>query len=191
MKSTSTQLTAFFTLLMLVSANALSSEALYNLVDNHGNTVSSDTYSGKVQVVFFGFAHCKDVCPTSLTTIKRSYDKLDSSLKKIIQPIFITVDPERDTVARVNHFVSHIGDMIGLTGSVENINNALRTFRVFEMQEIGKSEKDYDINHTSLVYLIDATGQPCETTPSDISTEELARMITKVASAKYLCSGFI
>ncbi len=185
------KVSVFFAFLMSASANTLSSNAFYTLVDSHGNSVSSNTYSGKVQVVFFGFAECGDVCPVSLAVIKEAYSSLEPSVKKDVQPIFITVDPERDTVSKVKHYVSHFGNMVGLTGTSENIKDAMRSFKVFAMQEIGKTEFDYDINHTSLIYLLDKNGQPCETAPSDVSTVELAQLIESIASSKHICKGFV
>jgi len=158
-----------------------SKEPLYSLVDNKGQSVTANSYTGTTQFVFFGFANCPDVCPSALVTMEVAYSSLNEAAKSAIQPVFITVDPERDTVHAVDHYVEKHEGFVGLTGTSSAIKKTLQAFKVFAVKQIGRTKNDYDINHTSLIYVLSKNGQACESLSSEVPIADLsAKMLAYV-----------
>lgn len=132
-----------------------------NLVDQDGKPVTADTFRGHFTLVYFGYTFCPDICPTSLTTMADAIDLLGADGKKVI-PVFITVDPERDTPAQLKMYVSHFSPrMVGLTGTPAQIKAAAKAYRVYyaKVQEKGAAPDDYAMDHTSIIYLMGPDGK--------------------------------
>ena len=137
-----------------------------------GKTVTEATYAGKAFLVYFGYTHCPDVCPTTLA-------QLSDVLKRIPDPavrvLFITVDPERDTPKSMADYVSSFDPRIlGLSGSVEAIEQAERGYRVYARKAPAK-DGDYAMDHSSVVYLMDAKGRFVEAFNLDRSPDAAAK----------------
>jgi protein SCO1/2 len=130
-----------------------------SLPDVDGKTRTLEEFKGKVVVVFFGFAQCPDVCPTTLAEIAQVREKLGAAGAKI-QPVFVTVDPERDTPAVLREYVKPFGgDVVALRGSLEQTQAAARSFKVFFAKNPGKTEGSYTIDHTAGSYVFDTKGR--------------------------------
>ena len=130
-----------------------------SLPDVDGKTRTLEEFKGKVVVVFFGFAQCPDVCPTTLAEIAQVREKLGAAGAKI-QPVFVTVDPERDTPAVLREYVKAFGaDVIALRGTMEQTQAAARSFKVFFAKNPGKTEGSYTIDHTAGSYVFDTKGR--------------------------------
>lgn len=132
----------------------------FTLVDHTGRTRTEDDFGGRWQLAFFGFTHCPDVCPTTLSTISQLLDEMGADASKIA-PLFITIDPDRDTPEAMAEYVEAIDPrVIGLTGSPEQINEAARAFRVY-FARVGAdgTATDYQMNHSTFVYLMDPLGR--------------------------------
>jgi len=132
----------------------------FTLVDHTGRTRTEGDFGGRWQVVFFGFTHCPDVCPTTLSSISQLLDELGADAGKIA-PLFITIDPDRDTPKTMAEYVEAIDPrIIGLTGSPERIGEAARAFRVY-FARVGEdgSATEYQMNHSTIVYLMDPQGR--------------------------------
>jgi protein SCO1 len=130
-----------------------------SLPDVDGKTRTLDDFKGKVVIVFFGFAQCPDVCPTTLAEIAAVREKLGPAGAKI-QPVFVTVDPERDTPAVLKEYVKPFGaDIVALRGTLEQTQAAARSFKVFFMKNPGKTEGSYTIDHTAGSFVFDTKGQ--------------------------------
>jgi len=130
-----------------------------SLPDVDGKTRTLDEFKGKVVIVFFGFAQCPDVCPTTLAEIAQVREKLGAGGTKI-QPVFVTVDPERDTPEVLREYVKPFGsDVIALRGSLEQTQAAARSFKVFFAKNPGKTEGSYTIDHTAGSYVFDTGGR--------------------------------
>jgi protein SCO1/2 len=130
-----------------------------SLPDVDGKTRTLDEFKGKVVVVFFGFAQCPDVCPTTLAEIAQVREKLGAAGAKI-QPVFVTVDPERDTPVVLREYVKPFGgDVVALRGTLEQTQAAARSFKVFFAKNPGKTEGSYTIDHTAGSYVFDTQGR--------------------------------
>lgn len=132
----------------------------FALVDHTGKSVTDENYRGKWLLVFFGFTNCPDVCPTALNEIAQIMENLGEKAAKV-QPLFITVDPERDTPERMAEFVSAFDPRItGLTGTLEQIKASTKSFKVYYAKEVQKGAPDgYTMEHTASLYLIDPKGR--------------------------------
>ncbi len=133
------------------------SEMEFSLTDHEGNAVGPDTLIGAPSLVFFGFTYCPDVCPTTLADISGWLDALQEGPDRL-NTIFITVDPERDTVASMAEYVSYFHESIrGWTGPLREIEKAVAGFRAtFEKVP---TDEGYTMNHTASVFLFDAAGR--------------------------------
>jgi len=130
-----------------------------SLPDVDGKTRTLADFNGKVIIVFFGFAQCPDVCPGTLAEIAEVRQKLGAAGAKV-QPVFITVDPERDTAQVLKEYVRPFGDdVVALRGTVEQTQAAARDFKVFFSKVPGKTEGSYTIDHTAGSFVFDTKGQ--------------------------------
>jgi protein SCO1/2 len=131
----------------------------FALADASGKKRTLAEFRGKLVVVFFGFAQCPDVCPTTLSDYAQVKKRLGADGDKL-QVIFITVDPARDTPQVLAAYVPNFDpSFIGLTGSVDEINAAAREFKVFYQKVPGKTETSYTIDHTAGSYVFDREGR--------------------------------
>jgi protein SCO1/2 len=129
------------------------------LPDADGKPRSLSEFKGKVVIVFFGFAQCPDVCPTTLAEIADVRAKLGPAGAKV-QPVLVTVDPERDTPAVLKDYVKPFGaDIVALRGSLEQTQAAARHFKVFFAKNPGKTEGSYTIDHTAGSFVFDPQGK--------------------------------
>jgi len=130
----------------------------FELVSHKGEHVTDKDFRGKYMLVSFGYTYCPDVCPTELQVISAALDELGEKAKDI-QPIFITIDPERDTVATLAQYMpSFHPRYIGLTGSPEAIAKAAKAYRVYYSKGENKGGGDYLMDHSSIIYLMDKQG---------------------------------
>lgn len=134
------------------------SEMNFRLTDHEGALVDSESLISSATMVFFGFTYCPDVCPTTLADITAWLDALGDDAK-LLNVIFITVDPERDTVEAMAEYISNFHSAIrGWTGSKELITQAANEFRV-NFERVVLDNGGYTMNHTASVQLYDAAGR--------------------------------
>ncbi|HXI87464.1 MAG TPA: SCO family protein [Parvularculaceae bacterium] len=152
----------------------------FTLVDQDGKPVANTDYAGKVMLVYFGYTHCPDVCPLSLGTISAALGRLTEKQQAEIAPLFISVDPERDTPKVMKAFLSFDPRLIGLTGSEEQIQTARNSFKVAARTEkLPNSALGYEIQHSSLFYIVDRTGKPIAAVRGSASPDELAEILRR------------
>ncbi len=149
----------------------------FHLIDQNGRAVSDATYRGRWMLLYFGYTFCPDVCPTELQTIAAALGKLGDDNAKVV-PIFVTVDPARDTPAVLAKYV-HLFDkrLIGLTGTPAEIEQAARAYRVYYAKDGGRSGAAYAVDHSSFVYLMDPRGRLAALFNQDTSADDMAARI--------------
>lgn len=133
----------------------------FALTDTQGRAVTDADFRGRFTLVYFGFTYCPDVCPTSLTYIAQALDRLGPDADKVV-PVFITVDPERDTPEQLKEYVRHFHPrLVGLTGTREQVAAAAKAYRVYfaKAQVQGAPQGDYTMDHTSIIYLMGRDGK--------------------------------
>jgi protein SCO1/2 len=129
----------------------------FHLEDQNGKAVSDQDMKGHPFLVFFGFTHCPDVCPTTLFDISQLMQKLGPDADRA-GALFITVDPERDTPAVLKDYLSNFDPHLrGLTGNAAAVNAAIKAYRVYA-KKVPLEGGDYTMDHTAVVYLMDKDG---------------------------------
>lgn len=132
----------------------------FSLTDHEGRTRTERDFKGRYMLIYFGYTFCPDVCPTALQGMTVALDQLEPSSQKRIAPIFITIDPERDTPEQLASYVENFyPGMVGLTGTPEQIAATARAYRVyFGRSKDTESSSDYLMDHSSIVFLMDPDG---------------------------------
>jgi protein SCO1/2 len=129
-------------------------DAIPTLVDQDGRARGRDDFKGRVTVLFFGFTHCPDLCPTTLSNLAGVLDQLGEDRDRV-QIAFITVDPERDTSEVLRDYLSGFGpNFVGLTGEPAVVRKAAKTFKVF-FQKKPLPDGDYTMDHSAVIYILD------------------------------------
>jgi len=129
----------------------------FRLIDHLGRQVGPETFAGKVRLVFFGFTHCPDVCPTGLSLMSQLLEELGPDAKDV-QALFISVDPERDTVTVLKDYISvFAGGILGLTGTPAQIEDVTKAFNAY-FKKVPQPSGGYTVDHTASVYLLDRDG---------------------------------
>jgi protein SCO1/2 len=130
----------------------------FTLTDHTGKQVNQDSWPGQYQLIYFGFTYCPAICPTELQKMTRAMSALGERAQKI-QPILISVDPERDTPEVLADYVDLFHPrLVGLTGTVPQINAVKRSYRIFASKVQDEDLSDYTMDHSTFTYLFDPEG---------------------------------
>jgi cytochrome oxidase Cu insertion factor (SCO1/SenC/PrrC family) len=131
----------------------------FRLVDQHGARVSSADFAGRYMLIYFGYTFCPDFCPLSLQVMGQALDELPPEAAAQVVPIFITVDPERDTVEQLANYAPLFRPgLVALTGSDAEIKAAARAYRVYSSKAGGEGEA-YVVDHSTFMYLMGPDGE--------------------------------
>lgn len=131
----------------------------YTLLDQNGATVTEAAFKGHPSLLFFGFTHCPDVCPTTLAEMSAWFDALGADAKDL-KAYFVTVDPERDTPQVLKDYVSWVGPrLLALGGDPAEVDKAIKSWGVVAEKVPGSGPDDYTMNHTASVFLVDKDGR--------------------------------
>lgn len=156
----------------------------FTLTDQSGKAVTNADYRGKYLLIYFGYTYCPDVCPTELGTMARAVDLLGPQADKV-QPLFISVDPERDTVAHLKEYVALFHPrLVGLTGTPEQVKAAAKAYRVYYAKAPQKDAKpdEYLMDHSSFIYLMGPDGRFLGVYPAGTTADRLAQDLgTRIA----------
>ncbi|MDR5861006.1 SCO family protein [Halomonas eurihalina] len=131
------------------------------LPSTHGEFALSQLDEDQLAVIFFGYTWCPDVCPMSLAVVRQARQRLPAEHRDRVVPVMISVDPERDTLARLEAYLASFGeDFIGATGSVEQLEEIAERYGVvWRKVEAPDSAVDYTVDHTASLYLVDRHGE--------------------------------
>jgi len=158
----------------------------FELVDSQGETVRWSDFDGKYRMIYFGYAYCPDVCPLDVQRMMRGYARFKQAQPELaaqVQPLFVTVDPARDTPAVVGEFASAFSDdLIGLTGSPEQVDKAAQAFAVYYQKGEEGSAGGYLMDHSRAAYLMGRKGEPIALLPVEQSAEGVAAELERWVS---------
>jgi protein SCO1/2 len=158
----------------------------FTLTDSRGKTVHWSDFDGKYRIVYFGYTYCPDVCPTDMQRLMQgfaAYKKERPDLAAQIVPMFISVDPERDTPKVVGEFTHAFSDdLLGLTGTPEQVAAAAKEFAIFYEKGKPNSEGGYLVNHSTQAYLMGRKGEPIALVPIDGGPKDVTASLEKWVS---------
>jgi cytochrome oxidase Cu insertion factor (SCO1/SenC/PrrC family) len=151
----------------------------FALIDHNGKPRSERDFRGKLMLIYFGFTYCPDICPTDLQNIGLALDQLGAAGENV-QPLFMTVDPERDTPEHLKDYVPLFHPrLIGLTGEPAAIRAAADAYKVYYARVPSQRGDDYTVDHSSFIYLMGADGQYLGFFPPGTSPERIAETLKR------------
>jgi protein SCO1/2 len=150
----------------------------FSLIDQTGAPVTDQSYAGRYRLIYFGYTFCPDACPTELQVMAQAMDLLGPAAAKV-QPIFITIDPARDTVQQMAAYVPQFDKrLVGLTGSPQQIATVARAYKVYYAKADTEGDPaNYAMNHSSYVYLMDRAGKFLTVFSNDTDADKMAAAI--------------
>ncbi len=152
----------------------------FTLVNNKGEVVTDKDFHGKMMLVFFGYTFCPDVCPTEMQTFTQVMDQLGDDAKEVA-PVFITVDPKRDTVEVIDEFVNAFGpSIVGLTGTEDQITQVKKRYRAYGKKVDNDDPDYYLVDHTSFTYLMGKDGLLTSVFSYGTTPEEITKKIREL-----------
>lgn len=149
----------------------------FALTDQTGKLRTDAEFRGKLMLIYFGYTYCPDVCPTDLLAISQAVDLLGAKGENV-QPIFVSVDPERDTVAHLAEYVTSFHRrLIALTGSPSDIHKLALAYKAYYAKVEGPRGEDYAIDHSSFIYLVGGDGKYLGFFPPGTTPERMVEII--------------
>lgn len=151
----------------------------FTLTDQNGQTVTQETYKDSYKLVFFGFTYCPVICPTELQKVKQIMETVPPETAAKIQPLFVTVDPERDTPERLKEYLAQFHPrQVGLTGTPEQIEAIKQAYRVYASRVENEHMEGYMFDHSTFMYLMNPEGKLVAIYPMGDKAEQIAADIT-------------
>jgi protein SCO1/2 len=151
----------------------------FQLVDQNGQTVTDADLKGKWSLIYFGYTHCPDACPTALNDISIALSDLGPK-RDAVRPVFITVDPERDTPESLKAYVTSFdAPILALTGSAEQVAQAAKGYRVYYAKH-PEAGGDYSMDHSSVIYVMDPEGRFTASFTHESAPEQIAARLKKL-----------
>jgi len=153
----------------------------FELIDQNGKPFTDADLKGKWHLVFFGYTHCPDVCPTTLNEVSLALDRLGKKREQV-GVVFITVDPERDTPESLKSYVASFdAPVTALSGSPDQVAEAARAYRVYFAKR-KRADGNYDVDHGAVIYVMDPQGRFTATFTPDTTAELMAQRLAKLLS---------
>ncbi|HEX8620429.1 MAG TPA: SCO family protein [Allosphingosinicella sp.] len=150
----------------------------FALTDQDGRPKTDRDFAGRYRIMYFGFTHCPDVCPTDLAILGqalRRFEKSDPARAARVVPVFVSVDPERDTPAVLKDYVAAFHPrLVGLTGTPAQIADTVKRYGAYGQKEAPEAGGGYNVNHSRLAELIGPGGEPIALLPYDKGAEAVA-----------------
>jgi len=152
----------------------------FTLTSANGETKLSD-FKGKLVLLYFGYTYCPDICPTNLGNLSVAYHQLSPSQKEGLQIIFVSVDPERDTPARLQEYSNYFeSNIVGLTGNAENIATIARNYGVvYAKVDDPNNGTNYAVDHSAFTYVVDPKGNWVKQLPHATTPDQFIKTITE------------
>ena len=152
----------------------------FTLIDQHNRPFSLSNAKGKFVILYFGYTYCPDICPLGLSNITKALDLMGRDRDQF-QAIFITVDPERDTVSTLHTYASNFKQpFVMLTGTQESINDVKKHYHVYAEKSKNQGTTEYVVDHSSYIYILDQNGCFAQNIPHDTAPEEMMRLMARL-----------
>ncbi len=152
----------------------------FTLISQEGELVTQDDFKDQWRLIYFGFTYCPAICPTELQKITAVLNALGDKAD-IIQPIFITIDPERDDVATMKQYLELFHPRFtGLTGSLEQIEQAKKSYKIFAQKVKDETMTEYTMDHSSFIYFMDPNNNLLRIFKTDDNAENMVKYIQSV-----------
>ena len=156
----------------------------FTLVSHTGETVTSEQLKGQYAMIYFGFTHCPDICPVELQKMEQALSAYHSQHPRHpIQPVFISIDPQRDTPQRMAQYKQQYSpSFLFLTGTPQQIKDVARTYRVYYSapDEVQDGEEGYLVDHSIFFYLLDREGEVMDYYGKNMTSEEIAQKLCRI-----------
>jgi len=157
-------------------------ELEFRLAGTGGQTVTPADFQGQVRLLYFGFTSCPDVCPATLSKLANAVSQMPEQLRDRVTIFFVSVDPERDTGQRIQSYVSFFGrNIVGVTGTEPELRELTRRYRTTFGYEEPDAEGNYQVSHSAAVYAFDAGGQARLLLRPDLTRQQIAEDLTRLA----------
>ena len=151
----------------------------FQLVDQNGKTVTDADLKGKWSLIYFGYTHCPDACPTALNDISIALSELGPK-RDAVRPVFITVDPERDTPETLKAYVTSFdAPILALTGTADQVATAAKGYRVYYAKH-PEGGGDYSMDHSSVIYVMDPEGRFTASFTHESAPEQISERLKKL-----------
>ena len=158
----------------------------FELVDKTGKAVRWSDFDGKYRIVYFGYTYCPDVCPLDVQHLMQGFARFEEAEPRLaaeVQPIFVSIDPVRDTPAKAGEFAAAFSeDLIGLTGTAEQVDAAAKAFGVYYAKGEDAGGNRYLMDHSRSAYLMGRQGEPIALLPADKGAEAVATELERWVS---------
>ncbi len=172
---------------LVVSSGNAAIGGPFILMTTDGRAVSDQTYRGKWMLIYFGYNFCPDACPTALTNMSIALQTMRGEAEPI-QPLFITVDPKRDTAAVLGEYLKSFDPRIGgLTGSVAQTEATVKTYRIYVERQKAQGDGSYLVDHSSYVYLMDPQGKFVDVIEGATPPAQMAEWLRKSMRERLTC----
>jgi cytochrome oxidase Cu insertion factor (SCO1/SenC/PrrC family) len=150
----------------------------FTLTDQAGKQRSDADFRGKLMIVYFGYTYCPDVCPTDLMAITQALEALGPAAEGV-QPVFITIDPERDTKGLADYVSAFHPSLVGLTGSPDEIRKVANSYKAFYAKVEDERSGNYAIDHAGIIYLMGRNGEYLGFMPPQTNPDRLTEILRK------------
>lgn len=160
----------------------------FSLTDHNGRLVTDETFRGRFTLLYFGYTFCPDLCPTNLLTMAEALEALGPEQAGRVQPLFVTVDPERDGLPALKDYMAHFGPrFLALRGTPAQTRAVLKAWRIHRRKvpaEAGADAGDYLVDHATLTFLMGPDGRFRTLFPHDTRTEKMTATLRRYLAAE-------
>ena len=161
--------------------SGLMPELAFSLTDENNQAVTASNYADQVNLLFFGFTQCPDICPTTLAQLSAAMRGLSESEREAVQVLFVSVDPQRDDAARLREYTDAFGErFIGLTGTEQQLRELNKRYRVTYGYDEPDAYGNYNVSHSSAVFAFDRAGEPRLLIRDDVAATDIAADIKQL-----------
>lgn len=160
----------------------------FALTDHNGRAVTDETFRGRFALLYFGYTFCPDLCPTNLLTMAEALEALGPERSELVQPLFVTVDPQRDGLQALRDYMAHFGPrFLALRGTPAETRAVLKAWRVHRRKvpaESGADADDYLVDHATLTFLMGPDGRFRTLFPHDTPADRMAATLRRYLAAE-------